>query len=338
MLAKVACLLVSLLWVSLALGYSPPEDAGEVLVVSPEMRAYFSQYVDPRATVFARTTAIVDAVLDEDKFNFHYDWEGVWHPQEVFRTRKGNCVSFSLLVGALFKEFGVEATFQQVHLFRTQWTTIGDCVAEVGHINLTVEDYSQVYTIDFSRILGAEQVSQQPHPMTEDAAVALFYSNYGIHAYARKDPDGLKWLRKAVEVDSNYLTNSNLGTAYLYEHRDLEARKYLELARTFRKDSRIYSLLASAERRLGNLELAAEYEKKARRYLDSNPFYHFAAARDLFNKGDFSRAEEKVDQALRLRTELSFLELKVEILGKLGKDSSSVQRKILRLRKAEPPS
>jgi tetratricopeptide (TPR) repeat protein len=337
MLARMACLLVSLLWVPLALGYSPPEDAREVLVVSPEMRTYFLQYVDPSASLYERTTTIVDAVLDQDKFNFQYDWEGVYHPQEVFRTHKGNCISFSLLVGALCKEFGVEATFQHVYLFRTKWTTIGDCVAEVGHINLTIEDYGRIYTIDFSRILGGEQVSQQQHPMTENAAVALFYSNYGIHAYARKDPEGMKWLHKAVEVDSNYLTNSNLGTAYLYEHRDLDALQYLELARKFRRDARIYALLASAERRLGNVELAVQYEKKARRYLDSNPFYHFSLAKDLFNQGEYSKAEERVDQALRLRTELSFLELKVEILMKLGKDSSSVQRKITKLREAEPP-
>lgn len=53
-------------------------------------------------------------MLDEDGLNMKYDMSANLTPVEAYRQRRGNCLSFTLLLAALANELGVEIKFNTV--------------------------------------------------------------------------------------------------------------------------------------------------------------------------------------------------------------------------------
>ena len=67
------------------------------------------------------------------------------------------------------------------------------------------------------------------------------------------------------------------------------------------EEKAILSGMERSHRALGNIETADAYERKVKRYRDSNPFYHFALAQTAYEDGAFDESLAFLDRAIKMR-------------------------------------
>jgi transglutaminase-like putative cysteine protease len=85
----------------------------EVLAVSAEMQAFLNAHVARGVDRVARVRQLAGAIVDESRFGLKYD-ETTRTAAETFRTRRGNCLSFSNMFVALARSVGLTVDFQEV--------------------------------------------------------------------------------------------------------------------------------------------------------------------------------------------------------------------------------
>lgn len=136
---------------------------------------------------------------------------------EAFHTRRANCVAYASLFVGLARALGVPAYYVLVDgvvpTAPLRAEAAGVAVSE-GHLAAAWSDRSAVHVFD----LGGESAGGrlQLRPITDLAALAVFYSNRGIEAlFAGSPRAAVVALRVATELEPVALPSSwvNLGVA-----------------------------------------------------------------------------------------------------------------------------
>jgi Transglutaminase-like superfamily len=127
--------------------YNLPEDPHELLRLDAEMKTFFAARIDRTALLETRLDEIIKAILGEKGLHFSYEGDGVYDVREAFRRRRGNCLTYSLLVVAVAREFGIKAEFNEVFIV-PRWNRSGGIIIESRHINVRVEAPDGYYEID----------------------------------------------------------------------------------------------------------------------------------------------------------------------------------------------
>ena len=121
----------------LGAAYALPDNPDDLLRLDDEMRAFFAARVHRYNGIEARTDEIVEAILGEKGLRFTYEADGLYDVREAFRRRRGNCMTFAMLVVAVAREHRVPAKFNEVDI-RPHWSRTGGLVLESRHINVHV--------------------------------------------------------------------------------------------------------------------------------------------------------------------------------------------------------
>ena len=79
------------------------------LELSTEMRQFVAEYVGRPSVEDDRAWRLSWALLDPNVLDFDYDPQVTLTAAEAFRTRRGNCLTFSNLFVAMAREAGLEA-------------------------------------------------------------------------------------------------------------------------------------------------------------------------------------------------------------------------------------
>jgi hypothetical protein len=303
-------------------GYELPVDPGAVLRLDDEMRAFFAARVRHRNGIEARTDEIVEAILGEGGLHFTYEATGLYDVREAFRRRRGNCMTFAMLVVAVAREYGVPAKFNEVDI-RPHWSRTGGLVLESRHINVSVSRDAISYEIDL-QLFANLRVSRQSARVVEDnRAFAALYSNAGVYRLAGGSRAGaLPLLERATELDPTFVAGwSNLGAAYLLVGQAERAQWCYERARAENPDAMAaISGLARIHREAGRTVLAEKLERKVTWYRERNPYYLLALAREELADGKLEAARGHLVRATRIkRDEPEFYELLVEVAREQGR-------------------
>jgi hypothetical protein len=159
--------------------YRLPDDPTELLRLDDEMRAFFAARVHPKAMLETKLDEIVAAILGEKGLHFCYESAGIYAPREAFRRRSGNCVTFSLLVVAVAREFRIHAVFNEVDLLM-RWDRVGGIVMERRHINVWVPTVNGGYEVDLKMFADLRSPRNGTHVVDDSRAFAALYSNAGV--------------------------------------------------------------------------------------------------------------------------------------------------------------
>ena len=303
--------------------YRLPDDPAGLLRLDDEMRAFFAARVHPKALLETKLDEIVAAILGEKGLHFSYESAGIYDPREAFRRRSGNCVTFSMLVVAVAREYRIPAVFNEVELL-VRWDRVGDLVMERRHINVWVPMGNGGYEVDLKMLADLRSPRSTTRQIDDERAFAALYSNAGVFRLADGDRAGaLHLLKRATEIDPRSPAAwVNLGNAHLITGEFDAARPCYERALALAPAPlSAISGLAYLHRNAGRLEEAARLERKATRYRERNPYYLLALARGEFAGNRPEEARRHLARAINIKDdEPEFYLLMVEVARSLGRE------------------
>ena len=301
--------------------YQLPENTADLLRLDDTMRAYFAARVRPKAAIDTMLDEIVAAILSENGLHFRYEYDGIYDVREAFRRRRGNCVTFSMLVVAVAREYKIRASFNEVALI-SRWARTGDIVLEHRHINVWVPNTDGGYEIDLKML--ADQKSQRSgnRTISDARAFAALYSNAGVFRLTKGDRAGaLPLLTKATCIDPRSSTAwVNLANAHLIDGDSGAATACYEKALALNSSAlSAISGMAWVKRHTGELAEAEKLERKAVRYRERNPYYLASIARIELADGRAEEARSHLARAIRIKdNEPEFFLLMVDVARSLG--------------------
>jgi Tfp pilus assembly protein PilF len=303
--------------------YRLPDDPTELLRLDGEMRAFFGARVHTKALLETKLDEIVAAILGEKGLHFSYESAGIYAPREAFRRRSGNCVTFSMLVVAVAREYRIPASFNEVELL-VRWDRVGGIVMERRHINVWVPTSNGGYEIDLKMFADLRSPRSGTHIVADARAFAALYGNAGVFRLAEGDNAGaLHLLKRATEVDpSSPAAWVNLANAHLIGGANDAARTCFERALALRPSTlSAISGLAYVNRNAGRLDEAERSERKAARYRAHNPYYLCSLAREELADGHPEDARRHLARAIDIKdNEPEFYLLMVDVARSLGRE------------------
>jgi tetratricopeptide (TPR) repeat protein len=275
---------------------------GEVLALSPEMRDFLDAHVNRAGSANVKLQQLANAIIDEDTFGVTYD-DRTRTAADTFRTRRGNCLSFSTLFVAMARDVGLTAQFQEVGI-PPDWTLDNDTYVLNQHVNVFVDlELQGTRVVDFN--IADFRASYPMRRILDSRALAHYYNNVGVERMQAGDTaSALACFRTAIADSDRRFSPAwvNLGTLYLRNGHPAHAEAaYLEALRADRSDLVAMSSLARLYERLGDRERAVAYRKNVVHHRNLNPYYRYELARRAYSAQDWDAAIGHLKYAVRKR-------------------------------------
>lgn len=298
----------------------------DILAMDPAMRAFVADAVGDVRNSSVKFKRLMRALVDAGYFNGSYYQPGLTlTSSELFTAKTGNCLSYTTMFIALAREAGLDAGFQIVEV-PPNWDADSGYLIRYTHINVLlkgvrgdVTDSGEV-SVDFNAFHPDPHYAR--HPVSDEQATALFYSNRSIDSMVRGDArKGFALLVKALELTpDNADLWQNLGAFYaLQKQPGMAVRAYeVALSLDYHHEGAL-SGLARAYAALGDRDQADAFAQRVHEDRSRNAYYHFAMAQAQFDKGGYGEALKSIDSAIDLeRRNPRFRFMKGLVQAKLG--------------------
>jgi tetratricopeptide (TPR) repeat protein len=262
--------------------------------LNDEMRTWVHRTV-PRAhdmDPIERLQAILDALLDPRRLKLEYESHYTATAEQVFESRRANCLSFTNLFVGLAREIGVPVFFLDVDDVE-RYEKEGDLVVVSGHVSAGFGAGPNLKVLDFA---AAPRTGHRVVRAIPDlTAIALYYSNRGGELLRLgKHEEALPWLRIAVALDPE-LSRAwvNLGVA-LRRANDLDGAEdaYRTALEADPGSVSAYQNLSLLLRLRGHTAEADQLMALSEKVVTRNPF-------NYLNLGDLSLSHGRLEQARR---------------------------------------
>ncbi|MEJ2383568.1 MAG: tetratricopeptide repeat protein [Xanthomonadales bacterium] len=273
----------------------------EPLALSTEMKQFVAARLGGATRDPERAWRMAYAMLDPWMFPFEYDPRVTLTAREAFRTRRGNCLTFSNLFIAMAREAGMEAWYRAVEI-PPEWSSVDDTLLVSMHVNAAIRDRGDVYVIDVSRRL--DKPGDRVRTLSDREAEAQFYNNLGADALVAGEL-GLAhaYFRKAVETDPRraYVW-SNLGVVLRRNGQTTDAMRAYETALQLDPDSAVaLNNLYTIYDEDGMTAQAAKLEARVERNRRRNPYYLHHLAELSAEQRDWAEAIAYSRRAIDLK-------------------------------------
>jgi Flp pilus assembly protein TadD len=285
-----------------ALGVEPTSsglaDEAAVLAVSAEMEAFLDAHVARGADRLTRVRQLAGSIVDASRFGLRYD-ETTRTASETFRTRRGNCLSFSNMFVAMARSVGLTADFQEVDV-PPDWSFKDDSFVLNRHVDVFVDlGKDGEHVVDFN--MDDFRTTYDRRRIPDARALAHFYNNVGVERMQAGDAgSALLCFRRATGHDPLFSPAwTNLGLLYLRKgHPDYAEAAYLQALKADGGDLVAMSNLASLYERRGDPERAALYRSQVIDHRQRNPYYRFQLAQRAFVAQDYDGAIRHLNYAI----------------------------------------
>ena len=241
------------------------------------------------------------ALLDPNVLDFEYDPQVTLTAAEAFRTRRGNCLTFSNMFVAMAREAGLDAWYREVEI-EPEWNALDDTLLVSLHVNAATIDRGREYVIDVSRRRIRE--GERHRKISDREAAAQFYNNLGADALVADDLAlAHAYLRKAAATDARLAyVWSNLGVVLRRNGQTADAILAYETA--LRLDPRstfalnnLYTIYDED----GVHEKAAKLQTRVERNRRRNPYYLHHLAELSAEQRDWQEAIDYSRRAIELK-------------------------------------
>jgi Flp pilus assembly protein TadD len=304
--------------------------------VSSGMAEWAEQAIGGRTSLSAtqKLVRIQEAMFEEGGFDFAYEGTSTLTAEEAFESRNGNCISFTALFIALTRSLGVPTRLMSV----TQKPRVerDDGLVVINrHVVAAYQSSRGIATFDFNMSSETELVGLTIIDDVE--ASAMFHNNLGATALREGNPSGglkhfglttrlwpewgVGWVNlgvtlahlgnahgalgaynRALEMDpGNSSALNNMAHVYQMLGREAEARTARRAAARTTENPFTLVSMADSEMIRGNLDEAAAFLKRAKRWYSSEPEVFDGLARLARRRGEAGRESKFRRKAERLR-------------------------------------
>jgi Tfp pilus assembly protein PilF len=250
-----------------------------------------------------------------------YKFDATKTAKEAFETGQVNCLSFAHLFIALSRYAGFKTSYQEVKLPPT-WEEIKGTGSYyfLRHVNVNIRLPYRQYTVDINapkeiKFLNAKTIS-------DDAAFAQHLNNIAVDYMQQGDKlNAFRHYKKAILLapkDASLWTN--LGTLYRrYGFYKLAEAAYYHALDLNGKEYTAMSNLAVLYQQTGESNKQEYYLNKIEKIRKQNPYNYFYLAREAYEEGDYSLAEERLFAAInKEKGDVRFYLLMVLVQQKLN--------------------
>jgi tetratricopeptide (TPR) repeat protein len=299
---------------------------------SDAMRAYVEALMVEGAPVSRRFRLLINGLARDGYFRTAYSAHQTLTAAETFEKMGGNCLSYTNMFIALAREAGLDAVYQVVDV-PPAWDADAGFLIRYTHINVLIRNVrldraaEPATIVDFNEVQPAAEYPRRA--VSDDYAKALYYANHSVALLrAGESRASFGHLRRAIETDpTNVDLWINLGAFYSVADDPGAAIEAYQVALQLDRNSKAaFSGLARNHASLGNVEPAARYQEKVRKYRETNAYYHFAMAQAAFDDADFEGSLEYINAAIDLkRRSPRFHLLKGLVQQKLGDHNAAAE-------------
>ena len=242
--------------------------------------------------------------MSPDGHHLVYDLGANLTPSQAFAQRRGNCLSFTLLMVELGAQLGLNLQVNQVDLPDMWGQDSQNDLIFYRHVNAL---FKTTYSTQIFDLAMQEYKPGFPQRLiSKHQATALLFSNIGIEKLKLGDIDSaIHYLSlSASTFPSNPDMWINLGAAYKHIGQlDLAEKIFLQAVAIGDKNSLAASNLERLYRTQGQTKLADRYQKLAARVRARNPYLHYQNAETAYEKKEYSQAAKSIKRAIKLHKE-----------------------------------
>jgi Tfp pilus assembly protein PilF len=189
-----------------------PEQIIVPFSLTPDMHAWLKDNVQHAGTQQERLKALLRTIVSSAGLGVSYQADLTITAEDVFRTRKANCLAFTNLFVGMARELGVEVYFLLVEDLQS-FSREGDLVVVSDHMTAAFGRPPDRLVLDFTP--GEVREYRETRELTDLVAVAMYYTNRGAGFLRSGDePAALEWLETAAKLAPELAGAwTNLGVA-----------------------------------------------------------------------------------------------------------------------------
>lgn len=280
---------------------SPMPRPEQVMAVPPELRAQLQQQViDVGGSGRSRLERLVGFLFRKSGLGMEYSADATLTIEQAYRTRKANCLTFTLLTVALARESGLQAYGQELDDI-VAWRAGDDIIYRFNHVNAGITIGRSRLTVDVARDLVMAR--NPPEPISDQRLLALYYNNRAAELLVDASPAAATpYMAMALQLAPRYASAwANAGVLQLRQGDPLAAeRDYLKALAIDPKNAGALVNLVTLYRSNGDEARRASYARRLEKLQVKDPYFQFLQAEDDEKQGDYAGAVQHYRRAIRL--------------------------------------
>lgn len=277
-----------------------------------EMKRWVLQSVPEFGNEEERMNFLLTGLLSERRLGIRYQDGYTGTAQEVFESRRANCLSFTQLFVGMAREAGIPAYYVRVGDIQG-YERAGDLVVVSGHVTAGYGDPLDQEILEFN--LGPEVNYKVAEPISDLTGIAMYYSNRAAELIQEERlEEAMVAAETALDLDPELaIAWVNRGVGLRRQDRWEQAEASYRKAIDLEPDLVTAWLDLEAVLRLqGRTEEAVQVAEKVEKLGSRNPY-------TLISRGDKRLALGEADAARILyRRALRLLDDKAEAYASVG--------------------
>ena len=271
---------------------------GAILEINEEMRRDVIDRFGAMSKISA-ARALERWLVDPDGLGLDFVFDANLTPIQAYQYQQANCLTYSLLLSQLAAALDIKIHINSVDTPDT-WSMENNTMFFYRHVNGIYKTPTLIQAFDFTPDSYDPRFPQRI--LSDDEALALFYSNRALDHYREKEFDNALHLIKIATSlgPRNPDIWANVG-AILKANGDREKAKDA-LQYSLDIDSHHLVSVSQLERLYredGDSLNAERYAKQANKSRNSNPYFLFIKSKQGFLDGEYSLAKQLISKAIR---------------------------------------
>jgi tetratricopeptide (TPR) repeat protein len=220
--------------------------------------------------------------------------------EQAYRTRKANCLTFTLLTVALARESGLQAYGQELDDI-VAWRVDNDIIYRSNHVNAGISIGRARFTVDVARDLVMAR--DPPEPVSDQHLLALYYNNRAAELVAGAAlAEAAPHMAMALQLAPRYANAwANAGVLRLRQGDPRAAeRDYLKALALDPANAGALVNLVTLYRNNGDEARRAIYARRLEKIQVKDPYFQYLQAEDDEKRGDYAGAAQHYRRAIRL--------------------------------------
>ncbi|WP_254423801.1 tetratricopeptide repeat protein [Rhodanobacter sp. C03] len=272
------------------------------MVVPPELRAQLQQQViGPGGSTTSRLQRLVNFMLSQNPgLGIQYAVDATSTVEQAYRTRKANCLTFTLLTVALAREAGMRSYGQGVGEV-VAWREEDGTIYRFNHVSAEVVIGEAHFTVDFAR--DTTIARDAPKQITDRQLLALYYNNRAADLMLSASPAvAAPYMTMSLQLDPGYANSwSNAGVLQLYQGDSRAAeRDYLKALALDPVNANALFNLVTLYQDNGDEARSTIFEQRLEKVQQKDPYYQFLLALHDEKQGDYALAVTHYKQAIHM--------------------------------------